>query len=236
MWLALETSGDRASAAVGDSGRVLGQAELAGARRHAAALPQLIDQALHLAGATAGEIEGIVLGDGPGSFTGLRIGATVAKAMLRARRRPLWAAPSLLALAASDDRERSGALVVAVGDALRGQLFATSIRVRPRGIELVLPPGVVAPDELAGRVSLPDLLVIRDEGAPPMPTAWAAVPSALRCPAAADLLPLIGVPGGARFIAHPAEWEPDYGRPAEAQARWEATHGRRLPDSTGRLS
>jgi hypothetical protein len=30
-----------------------------------------------------------------------------------------------------------------------------------------------------------------------------------------------------------AEWEPVYGRPAEAQARWEKAHGRPLPDSVG---
>jgi hypothetical protein len=30
-----------------------------------------------------------------------------------------------------------------------------------------------------------------------------------------------------------AQWEPVYGRPAEAQARWEMVHGRPLPDSVG---
>ena len=29
------------------------------------------------------------------------------------------------------------------------------------------------------------------------------------------------------------EWEPVYGRPAEAQARWEKAHGRPLPDPVG---
>lgn len=236
MWLALETSGDRASAAVGDPDRLLGQAELAGARRHAAALPLLISQALERAGAMPGEIEGIILGDGPGSFTGLRIGATVAKAMLRTRHRPFWSVSSLTAMAAATDRERGGALVVAVGDALRGQVYATAIRVRPQGIETVMAPLVLFPDQLAERVAGPDRLVIRDEGAPVIPPAWAAVPASRQSPAAADLLALIGVGGGARLIAHPSEWEPNYGRPAEAQARWEATHGRRLPDSAGRLS
>src|SRR5882672_11285694 len=210
MWLALETSGDRASAAVGDPDRILGQADLAGTRRHAAALPLLISQALEQAGAGAGEIEGIVLGDGPGGFTGLRIGATVAKAMLRTRRRPFWSVPSLVAMAAAADRERRGALVVAVADALRGQVFATAIRSRPQGIELVLAPGVAHPDELARQLPGPDRVVVRDEGVPVIPSPWAGLPVSTRWPVAADLLALIGVRGGARLVSHPAEWEPDY--------------------------
>ena len=33
----------------------------------------------------------------------------------------------------------------------------------------------------------------------------------------------------ARLVAEPLTWEPEYGRPAEAQALWEARHGRALP-------
>ena len=33
-----------------------------------------------------------------------------------------------------------------------------------------------------------------------------------------------------RALYRKAEWEPVYGRPAEAQARWEIAHGRPLPD------
>jgi hypothetical protein len=34
-------------------------------------------------------------------------------------------------------------------------------------------------------------------------------------------------------IQHLDDWEPTYGRPAEAQARWEAAHGRALPNPAG---
>jgi hypothetical protein len=77
--------------------------------------------------------------------------------------------------------------------------------------------------------------VVRDEGAPVLPSAWNELPRLARKPAARDLLALIGVRGGARLIPDSTGWEPQYGRPAEAQARWEATHGRRIPDSPGHL-
>ena len=47
------------------------------------------------------------------------------------------------------------------------------------------------------------------------------------------MLDLVGRTGGARRVADPLAWEPDYGRPAEAQALWEARHGRTLPHPSG---
>jgi tRNA A37 threonylcarbamoyladenosine modification protein TsaB len=51
-------------------------------------------------------------------------------------------------------------------------------------------------------------------------------------PTAASLLALATLAGVARRIEDPATAEPDYGRPAEAQARWEARHGRPLSHQT----
>jgi tRNA A37 threonylcarbamoyladenosine modification protein TsaB len=51
-------------------------------------------------------------------------------------------------------------------------------------------------------------------------------------PTAASLLALAPLAGVARRIEDPAAAEPDYGRPAEAQARWEARYGRPLSHQT----
>jgi hypothetical protein len=59
------------------------------------------------------------------------------------------------------------------------------------------------------------------------------VPPPVGAPRAAALLALERIPGALRPIADPAAFEPDYGRPAEAQARWERAHGRPLPDPPG---
>jgi len=61
----------------------------------------------------------------------------------------------------------------------------------------------------------------------------AAVGARREWPEAETLLRLIDVPGGARVIAAPLDFEPHYGRPAEAAAKWEREHGRPLPDSPG---
>ncbi|HTG50951.1 MAG TPA: hypothetical protein VL915_10710, partial [Gemmatimonadales bacterium] len=52
-------------------------------------------------------------------------------------------------------------------------------------------------------------------------------------PRARALIALAGLENGAREVHDVSEWEPFYGRPAEAQARWEVAHGRPLPDPTG---
>src|SRR5262245_29051820 len=96
MLLALETATDRASVAVGASEAQAVERNVSGARRHAASILTLINSALAEAGVTLDDLTAVVVADGPGSFTGLRVGAAVAKALVQARGLRLWTAPSLL--------------------------------------------------------------------------------------------------------------------------------------------
>jgi tRNA threonylcarbamoyladenosine biosynthesis protein TsaB len=235
MWLAMDTATDRASVAVGQIGSAVLEEEITGARRHAAALLPTIQALLARAGVALDQLESIVLSDGPGSFTGLRVGASVAKALVHARDLPLWVAPSLMVRAAG--AASGDGLVLSVANALRGEIYAAAFRFSPSGIETVLSPSVHRPAELMARGLQPHLAIGE---APPEILAgledWLGRPvigGAQGAPHAARLLELVGRPGGARRIEEPREWEPQYGRPAEAQARWESAHGRPLPDSVG---
>jgi tRNA threonylcarbamoyl adenosine modification protein YeaZ len=190
--------------AVGAAASDAVEESLVGARRHAGALLPMAHRALARRGIGLDGVEGLALSDGPGSFTGLRVGAAVAKALVRARGLPLWVAPSLMVRAAgvaSDD----GALVLAVTDALRGEVYAGAFRFEPGRVGVELAPAVRRPEDLAGLLPAP----------------------------ARSLLDLVGRTGGARRLTEVSSWEPDYGRPAEAQARWETAHGRPLPDPAG---
>jgi tRNA threonylcarbamoyl adenosine modification protein YeaZ len=235
MRLALETATDRASVALGSSSADAVVREIAGARRHAAELLPMIDAVLREAGARLADVHGLVLSDGPGSFTGLRVGAAVAKALVQARGLPLWIAPSLMVRAAGV--ATPGATVLAVADALRGELYAAAYRFPAGGVETLLAPSVYRPDALtAGGIS-PDVIVGEiPEAAAGLRERWSGStligpPAAL--PHARVLLDLVGRPGGAVRVDPVEAWQPVYGRPAEAQARWEIAHGRPLPDSIG---
>ncbi len=235
MLLALETATDRASVAVGRSEADAVEEMVLGARRHAAALIPMIEAALRRADATLDDLTGIVIADGPGSFTGLRVGASVAKALVQARGMALWTAPSLMVRAAGAAPIEG--TVVAVSDALRGEMYAGAYRFVGASVVTEIPATVCKPEELASRLP-PPALVVGDVPSPLRETLerWsggAVVTSPRAAPVAIRLLGLVGREGGARRVAVAEGWEPAYGRPAEAQARWETMHGRRLPDSVG---
>lgn len=235
MFLALDTATERASLALGLPGAVPLEESIGGARRHAAALLPAVQSLLQRAGASLDDLRGIALSDGPGSFTGLRVGASVAKALVQARSLPLWTAPSLLVRAAGV--ARGDELVLAIANALRGEVYAAAYRFLPGGIQTDLIPSVRRPDELVNSGLQPAVIV----GEAPAEIVailehWVGrqvVGPPEGSPRAARLLDLIGQKGGAREVAAVREWEPVYGRPAEAQARWESAHGRPLPDSVG---
>jgi hypothetical protein len=52
-------------------------------------------------------------------------------------------------------------------------------------------------------------------------------------PDARSLLALAPLAGATTLVCDAAHWQPDYGRPAEAQAVWERAHGRGLPTASG---
>lgn len=232
--LAIDTATDRLSVAVRHANGVTHEAALEGARRHARDLVPLVEELLGRLDATAAEIRLAALADGPGSFTGLRVGAAFAKALARDPAVSLWVAPSLLLRAAAVGTP--GSRVIAVSSALRGEVYAGAWAFgADHGITMLLPPAVHAFETLR---ELPPADHVIGDGPGELIDALASalgvqvVGPPAAWPSAAVLLDLVGRPGGAVAISDPAAWEPTYGRPAEAQTQWELRHGRLLPDSS----
>ncbi len=227
-WLAVDTATGTASIALG-SGTADAVAEsVVGARAHARTLIPAVQRLLARAGQTLDDVSAVIVADGPGSFTGLRVAAAFAKALVDARGIRLHAAPSLMARAGSvavDDMT-----VLAVADALRGEFYAGIYRFSPGSATVVEPARVVDADRLAA------LAVRADAVAGDLPAAPAADGIRWLGAAPADatwLLELLRRDGGTVAIWDVQNWEPVYGRPAEAQARWERDHGRALPGAAG---
>ena len=234
--LALDSTTDRLSVALGRPGQPILERKLEGARRHAAALLPLIDGLLRDAGVGLPDVERIALADGPGGFTGLRVGAALVKSL--ARGKPgleVWSASTLMVRAAAV-APPGGARVLVVTSALRGELYAALYCMAlPISVSTEMAPGIatveslhrLAPDLVVA--DAPDRLVERlaDQYAVPLVRGGASLPQASR------LLTLLDVEGAAVRIEKLDDWEPCYGRPAEAQARWEAAHGRALPNPAG---
>jgi tRNA threonylcarbamoyladenosine biosynthesis protein TsaB len=79
--LSVETSGRRGSVAFGAGERVIAEITFSGVMRHSAELFTSVQALLNQVGKEAEDIEQLYITVGPGSFTGLRIGVTMAKMM-----------------------------------------------------------------------------------------------------------------------------------------------------------
>ena len=169
------------------------------------------------AGARAGDVAMVVCGGGPGSFTSLRIAAAIAKGLASARALPLRAVSSLWLVAAGARPRLAPGEYVAALDAMRGEWFSAPITVRASG--------VVVQDAGWTFATLAALEERADRGKRvigPHPSFGGMAPHAR---GVAHWEPAAEPPGVAVSLDG---WEPDYGRKAEAQVRWEAEHGRPL--------
>ncbi|MDE3127241.1 MAG: tRNA (adenosine(37)-N6)-threonylcarbamoyltransferase complex dimerization subunit type 1 TsaB [Gemmatimonadota bacterium] len=227
--LALDASTYVGTVAVLDGRTVVAAREAAMRGREAERLmPALVD-ALTAAGVEVRDIARVVCGDGPGSFTSLRIAASIAKGIATGVGAELKRVSSL-ALVAAGGELPAGRYLAAL-DALRGEAYFQRVRVHPGG-EVALESGfylgplaavAAASRESAAGVIAPretlDLIVAAAGG-----SLDGAVPMAPHARGVARL-------EGALEAADLASWEPRYGRLAEAQVKWEAEHGRPLPDA-----
>jgi len=203
-YLALDTATDRPTLALG-SPDAPGE-DLSVPSRHELSrqIERLVGALLGEHGVAARDLAGVAVADGPGSFTGLRIGIAFAKGLCRAANLRLLVAPSLMG--AAHAAAHGSEPVVAEYDALRGEVYRAAYRFGP-AVEVLAPPGLIASGSPLGY--------------PAGTHATAAHASA------GSLLRLIGVPGGTAAIADPSAWEPAYGRPAEAEARYRARQAAR---------
>src|SRR5688572_25165567 len=125
--LAIETSTPIGSIALGTDDVVLAEIVLGENSRHSEQLLTAIDYGLRIAEAERKQIGRVVIGSGPGSFTGLRIAAATAKGLAAALDIEVFGFSGLLAVAASTGvRQRA---ICVMFDARRSEVYAACYRV-----------------------------------------------------------------------------------------------------------
>ena len=120
--LAIETSGRIGSIAIVEDGRVVAEDQFPHGLQHAAEMIPRIDALCRARGWRPAEIQDLYVSAGPGSFTGLRIGVTLAKTLAFATGAKIVAVPSVCVLARNAPPEATELIVVL--DAKRDQIFA----------------------------------------------------------------------------------------------------------------
>ena len=120
--LAIDTTGLVASVALVTEEKVVGEFTLNHAMTHSQTIMPLVERLTDMLGFDLAEVECIACASGPGSFTGLRIGAATAKGLAYALNKKIAAVPTLDALAYNVfDAE---AAIVPIMDAKRNQVYA----------------------------------------------------------------------------------------------------------------
>ena len=173
-----------------------------------------VSDLLQAASVDVASLTAIACGDGPGSFTSLRIAAAIAKGIAAARQLSLHVVPSPLLVVAGAAPALPAGRYVAVLDAMRGDVFALPVTRTSDGVECDGDVRLVRRDAAEAMAMTLGATLVGPLEDPPLAPHARGFAALLR--------------QGVARVVDVAAWEPSYGRKAEAQVRWEATHGRTL--------
>jgi tRNA threonylcarbamoyladenosine biosynthesis protein TsaB len=149
LTVAFETSSRPGSVAVGDGSRVLAAA-LDEERMHARDLLPALDRLLAELGARAADVRAVIVGTGPGSYTGLRVGIATALGLARATNALLRGVPSGECTAFAELAPGGEAVILV--DARQDEIYFAHYRRTASEVETVRAPCVLAAADVAAAV------------------------------------------------------------------------------------
>ena len=144
--LAFETSAKAASVAIYDGQKLLAESYQNTGLTHSQTLMVMAEDALKQCGKTAADVTAVAVAEGPGSFTGVRIGAAAAKGFAWGKESPCYGISTLEAMA-----EALGIFqgyVCPVMDARRAQVYNALFYVNQGTVSRVTPDRAIALSDL----------------------------------------------------------------------------------------
>ena len=149
--LGIECSALSAGAAVTENGKLLSECFINCGLTHSETLMPMIDNALMSAGKSIEEVDLIAVSDGPGSFTGLRIGIGTVKGLAMGAGKSVLGISPLEALCYNVKGYMGN--IAAIMDARRGQVYCGVYRWKGDVLQNVIPVCAMALDELLEKMS-----------------------------------------------------------------------------------
>lgn len=135
--LLLDTSNQALSVALNRDGKLVAGINTNFKKTHSETLLENINKLLNIGDIEKQNIDRVIVARGPGSYTGVRIAATVAKMLAKGLNIPLYSVSSLFVLAAS---ERIDGSVTALIDARRESVFTATYDFKNGEVKIVKEP------------------------------------------------------------------------------------------------
>ena len=144
--LAFETSAKAASVALTENGRLLGESYQNTGLTHSQTLMVMAEDMLKAAGKTMADVTAVAVANGPGSFTGVRIGVAAAKGFAWGAECPIYGVSTLEAMALGFGIFEG--YVCPVMDARRSQVYNALFYVNQGKMERITPDRAIALSDL----------------------------------------------------------------------------------------
>lgn len=230
--LAIDTSNQTMSVAVTEDAQIIGECTTHVKRNHSERLMPAIHHLMKEVGWNPETLDRIVVAEGPGSYTGLRIGVTVAKTLSTVLEKDLVPVSSLEVLAAN--RVGTPHYIVPFFDARRGNIYTGLYQTEGTTVVSVLPDRHISMEEWVKELGqlegcfefispdhhLYQMMLKKDFG-----ERYISVPAADQLPRAAVLALL----GETKQPVEAHTFTPTYLKLAEAEENWQKQH----PDEVG---
>ena len=148
--LAFETSAKAASVAITENGKLLAESYQNTGLTHSQTLMVMAEDALKQCGKTVSDVTAVAVAEGPGSFTGVRIGVAAAKGFAWGKALPCYGVSTLEAMAVSLGAYQGH--ICACMDARRSQVYNALFSVNGDKLQRVSEDRAIALSDLAGEL------------------------------------------------------------------------------------
>lgn len=159
--LLIDTSNRPLSVALNKDSFTLAEINTTVHRNHSGTVMDYIDKLFKMTDVDRTSIDRIIVARGPGSYTGVRIGVTVAKTLAYALNVELYSVSSLFVAAASSGRT---GIVAPAFDGRRGNVFSAVFNMKENNFNEIIAPQYVSIDDLKSSLEQQDSAHILIDG------------------------------------------------------------------------
>ncbi len=161
--LAIESSAKAASVCITDDGKIIGEAFLNCGLTHSVTIMPSVEWLLGVCGLSVADIDRIAITEGPGSFTGLRIGMSAVKGLAWSLDIPCVAVSTLYA--AANALSHIDGIICAVMDARAGQVYNANFRAEGGRLTRLCDDRALKIEELIGELCEEENIIVCGDGA-----------------------------------------------------------------------